>query len=196
VMPDPRFTCYAPGSRRLYEYEDGEQRMLTTEISRTCAALEVAAEGRVAKGQITRDQARLAAAIWRAIADDLAVQDLWLAERNSREPAWTIGARLVMLRQQNEVAWADKVAAARHELETRRAGYPDDVAKGRLTADAAKRQLERLEAVHDLYWRLGYAFDGSKDELRAMSRPILDTYLEQAALAGRRRRCAQRSSVR
>jgi hypothetical protein len=174
------FTCYAPGSRRLSDImEAGELRLLTAEAVRTLDALEAAMAARIDKGQLTRDQAQCAAAIWRAIAADLAVEDEWLAERQHREPAWTIDARLVELRRRNGAAWADKVDALRRKIEARRGAYPTDVDKGRLTRDAAQQQLERLEAVHDLYWRLGYAFDGSKDELRAMSGPILDTYLEQ-----------------
>jgi hypothetical protein len=60
------------------------------------------------------------------------------------------------------------------------------VAKGQLTADA-KAQLERLEAVHDLYWRQGFAFDGTRDELRAIGDAIRpNPRLRRRAQAARR----------
>jgi hypothetical protein len=75
----------------------------------------------------------------------------------------------------------------RREIEHRRNSQEAEIAKGRLTAADAKAQLERLEAVHDLYWRQGFAFDGSRDELRAMTGPILDFDVEQQGAANTQR---------
>lgn len=184
-MLDPRFPPYSPGSRRLYDFEEaGEHSLLTAEVRRTIGALDAASAGRIAKGQLTGAEAARLARCWGAIAAELEAEDAWFAERaRGAVPRQTLLDRLRKLRLEHGVAWADKVAALRRELEARRTGYEALVAKGQLTADQARQQLERLEAVHDLYWRHGYAFDGSRDELRAIGAKILDADLEQQGIA-------------
>lgn len=169
-----RFDCYSPGARRLYHFEgQEEQAQLTAEVRRTLEAAASGAQARIAKGSLTRDEAARLTTLWLAIAEDLEVQDRWLAGGRA-EPA--AAQQLRELRARNGVAWSDKVTALRSEIEARRTGYPAEIAKGRLTPDEAKRQLDAIEAVHDLYWRHGYAFDGTREESRAMSGPILDSY--------------------
>jgi hypothetical protein len=176
-MLDPRFDCYTRSSRRLYEFDDaGELHLLTAEIRRMLDGLAADAPARIAKGTMSREQGEAVIFLWLAICEDLAAQSVKSVER---QMDGTIAERLAELRRKNNVAWSDKITAMRGEIETRRAGYPTLVNTGRLTSEAAQRQLERIEAVHDLYWRQGYAFDGSKDELRAMTDGILDTYLDQ-----------------
>jgi hypothetical protein len=180
-MLDARFPPYSPGSRRLYDFEDaGELGLLTSELRRSLDALAAAAPARIGKGQISEAEATRLAATWLAIAEDLEAQDAWLAMRArgvaSRQ---TLLERLAELRSRTGVAWAAKVAALRRELEARRAGYPAMIDKGTVTRDQAAQQLERLEAVHDLYWRHGFAFDGERAELRSMTDAILDADLER-----------------
>lgn len=165
------FDCYTPGARRLYSFEGhGEQALLAAEVRRTLDAIAAALPARIDRGALTREEGAALTALWLAIAEDLEALD-----PRHRGPG-TIADRCRELRARNGIAWSAKVAALRAEILRRRANNPADVDRGRLTADEAKRQLERLEAVHDLYWRHGYAFDGSRDELRAMTGPVLDSY--------------------
>lgn len=175
-MLDPTFPCYTPGSRRLCDFEGaGDQALLTAEVRRSVPPIVSAADNRVAKGQQTPEEADRLAAIWRAIAADLEALDAWRADRwRGSTPYATVPERLALSRAENLGAWSDKVAALRREIEARRANYPALVAKGSLTRDQAHAQLERLEAVHDLYWRHGFAFDGTRDELRAHSEAVTD----------------------
>jgi hypothetical protein len=133
-------------------------------------ALEAAAPARIAKGQLTDAEPR-AGGLWRR------------SPRTSRRrtagppkaPATAAGRSPTSCASSappNGVAWTDKVARCGARSSPAATGYPADVAKGRLTRDQAKQQLERLEAVHDLYWRHGYAFDGTRDELRALGEII------------------------
>jgi hypothetical protein len=160
------FDCYTPGARRLYTFEArGDQHLLTAEARRTLDAIAAAAPALIEKNRLTRDEAAQQAALWLAIAENLEALAATQVDLRCRE-----------LRARNGIAWSAKVRELRREIEARRGGYPAEISKGRLTTDQAQQQLERLEAVHDLYWRHGYAFDGSRDELRAMTGPVLDSY--------------------
>jgi hypothetical protein len=188
TMLDARFPTYSSGSRRLYDFEElGEQQLLTDEVRRTIGELDRVTSTRISKGQMTSAEAVELERAWSAIAADLEAQDQWQLERARSVPAWTLAARLAELRRGNGVAWEEKVAALRRQLEHRRSNYPDDVAKGRLDATSSRAQLERLEAAHDLYWRQGFAFDGKLEELRAMSSAILDYDVEQQGAASVRK---------
>lgn len=164
-MVDARFPPYAPGSRCYYDFLDaGETGLLAAEVRRTLEALAASAPARVAKGQLSAAEAGDEAALWLAVALDLeqgpkniARHDGILAEFQATAPRWEA-----------------KVDGLRKEIEARRNGYEAAIAKGQLTAGQAKAQLERLEAVHDLYWRQGFAFDGARDELRAIGDAILE----------------------
>jgi hypothetical protein len=172
-MLEPAFQCYSPGSRRWYEFaEAGELDQLAAEVKRIIAALAAAAPGRIAKGTLTEQEARRLADLWTAISEDLEAQFAPVPVDRLRE-----------LRAANGVPWAVKVDALRRELEARRLGYPAEVNKGRLTRDQAKQQLERVEAIHALYWRDGYAFDGTRDELRAISGPMMEAWIAQEGAA-------------
>ncbi len=49
-------------------------------------------------------------------------------------------------------AWERKIRSLRREIQIRRNTYPRKVEQGRMTADDARKWLERLEAVHWMYW--------------------------------------------
>jgi hypothetical protein len=170
-MLNPRFPPYSPGSRRLWEYyEAGDEQLLADEVRRTREA----SDAKVAKGQRTPAEA----AVWAAIAADidlLAASALLVRQGRDHAP---MGAELERFRAENGIAWETKVAELRREIELRRSTYAGDVEVGRLAPDQARSQLERLEAVHDCYWLQGYAFDGTRDEMRAMSDGILDYAVE------------------
>lgn len=176
-MLDATFPPYSPGSRRWYEFADaGEEHLLAREVGRTLEAAAASAPARQAKGALTREEADRIALLWLAISEDLEAQ-------HSPPVTRTLAERLAQLRDKHGVAWSAKVEALRGEIALRRAGYPALVAKGQLTAEQAKQQIERLEAVHDLYWRQGFAFDGAREDLRAMTGPILDQDVEQQGAA-------------
>jgi hypothetical protein len=173
------FATYACGSRRLLDFtEANEQLLLLVEVRRTMDALAAAAPARIAKGSLTEeDQSKAELFLWLAIANDLEAGEAWLAEYRTLPsgcdlPRWSVADRIKA--RGDGYSWTAKVEALRTEIRRRREIYAGDVDKGRLTADQAQQQLERLEAVHDLYWRQGYAFDGTRDELRAYSAIILD----------------------
>lgn len=184
-MLDARFALYSAGSRHWYEFLPDQNGLLAGEIRRTFDTLAAATPARVAKGQLTFDAAVGVQAIWRAILEDLEKGPDNLAEQMCCEHLHHFKVAT------NGVRWADKVAELRREIEQRRASYPADVAKGRLTQEAARQQLERLEAVHDLYWRQGFAFDGSRAELRAIAEAQY-----QAAIAGGDSSTAERPTIR
>lgn len=174
---------YTPGSRRLYHFEfHGEHAQLTAEIRRTLEAIAAATRARVAKGSISIEEAELVMALWRAIAADFEHQDRWLSE-GSGASGWSLAEKLRELRQQSGVAWSTKVKAVRREITSRRKAYPGQVDKGQLTSADAKAQLERLEAIHDCYWRHGYAFDGTAEELRALGEIVADSNLHEQKVA-------------
>jgi hypothetical protein len=185
-MPlDPNFPLYTPGARRLYHFEQHEdQALLTTELKRTHEALAATLMAKIDKGQLTEEEAAALAGPRLAIIADLEAQDAWLAAGGGAS-GWSLAEKLRELHRENRVTWATKVGELRREIEGRRIAYPAMVEKGTLTQDQAKQQLDAVEAVHDLYWRLGYAFDGTREELRAYGEVILDHPLhdEQAAAA-------------
>lgn len=170
-MLNPRFPPYSPGSRRLWEfYEAGDEQLLADEVRRTREA----SDAKVAKGQRTPAEA----AVWAAIATDVDLHAAAARLGDQYRPLPTIADELARFRAENGIAWEAKVAELRREIELRRSTYPGDVEVGRLAPDQARAQLERLEAVHDCYWLQGYAFDGTRDDLRAMSDGILDYAVE------------------
>jgi hypothetical protein len=165
---------YTPGAKRLYSFEArNEAALLSAEVRRTLDAFAAAAQARIARGQLTEGEAKAQAGLWLAIAEDL---EAWTAGAPPwlREPERSIAAELRTLQAKNGVRWTHKVATLRREVLARRDGYEREIGKGLLTPDQAKRQLERLEAVHDLYWRHAFAFDGSIDELRALGEMVTD----------------------
>jgi hypothetical protein len=170
-MLNPRFPPYSPGSRRLWEfYEAGDEQLLADEVRRTREA----SDAKVAKGQRTPAEA----AVWAAIAADVDLHAAAARLVDQHRECPPIAAELARFRAENGIAWETKVQALRREIELRRSTYAGDVEVGRLAPDQARSQLERLEAVHDCYWSQGYAFDGTRDEMRAMIGPILDYAVE------------------
>jgi hypothetical protein len=180
---DRNFQLYTPGVRRLYHFEfHRDQALLTAEIRRTAEAIAAAAPAKIAKGTATAEEADAWAGLWAAIAEDYAAQDAWLAA-GAGTSGWSLAEKLRELRRGNGWTWITKVEALRREIEARRTAYPADVAKGRLTREQAKAQLEALEAVHDCYWRHGYAFDGTRDELAAHGEVVMSNPLHEKAAA-------------
>lgn len=170
------FDCYSPGARRLYHFEHhGEEQLLAAEVRRTLDTLAASAPARIDKGTLTGDEAHQLARVWLAIAGDL--------ERGPDTMTGNAACPCGCLKETkvaaNGVRWEAKVRALRTEIAARRTGYPAEVAKGRLTSDEAKRQLDALEAVHDLYWRHGFAIDLPIDQRRALAGAVLDSNLTQ-----------------
>jgi hypothetical protein len=56
-------------------------------------------------------------------------------------------------RREPSISWQNKIRWIRLELEERTASYPELVAKGRMTEDAAALGLRTMKALHRLYWR-------------------------------------------
>jgi hypothetical protein len=167
-MLDPLFPLYSDGSHGYHMFlEAGELGLLTDEVRRTIAELDRTAAARVGKGQSTAGEALELARPWAAILEDLAEGPRNIAGHTGILAEFQVNPN-------NGVRWEAKVAALRKEIEARRSGYAALVAKGQLTGGQAKQQLERLEAVHDLYWHQGFAFDGARDELRAIGDAILE----------------------
>jgi hypothetical protein len=170
------FDLYTPGARRLYTFEaHGETSLLAHEVRRTLDGIAASAPARIEKGALTREEALELAGLWLAIAEDLERGPATLTDK----PACSCGCLHEHQVAPNGVRWQHKVGALRAEISARRRGYPAEVDKGRLTMDEAKQQLERLEAVHDLYWRHGFAFDGTLAELRELSVAVLDSNLRE-----------------
>jgi hypothetical protein len=165
---DYDFACRSPGSRRWYEIaEAGELDTLRAELERTAAAYATVGQARVDKGLLTPAELQRAKAVIAAIVADFA----WNGTL----------AELKRLALEHGVRWPEKVAWLRSEIETRRVQYRAAVAKGQLTEAQARAQLERLEAVHWEYWAHGFAWDGSRDELRSHNERFLDAVAPRAA---------------
>lgn len=166
---DPAFLCYAAGSRHLADVDDAEQ---LAEVKRTLDALAAAQPAAVARGLATEEQSKTVLFLWLAIANDLEAAEAWAAEYRAQPsgcdlPHWSVADRVAA--RGDGFTWAVKVEAVQRELANRRSTYPALVDKGQLTADVARAQLERLEAVHAQYLLQGFAFDGSEAELRELA---------------------------
>lgn len=171
-MLDADFMLYSPGSHRLVDYaEQGRhgQALLTAEIDRTATAIKTAIPDRIAKGVLDEAEAVRILATFMAIAADLAAErEYWAA----LDALWSdAGANLatgspqladflaaVASGDDPPIAWPDKVEALRREITHRRASFEADVSKGRLDPAEARDRLERIEAVHDKYWRQMFAW--------------------------------------
>jgi hypothetical protein len=165
------FQDYSPGSRTLLDFDeaDGDHpafdapqggRRLIEEIDRTIAEAARAAPGRIDRGTLTRAEADRTAAVLRAIAADLTVERThvaacrahfaaggdWLALPDNPLPVSAAAPG------EGGASWEEKIHVLRRELHFRRTYDPERVKRGRMTAAAAREQLERLEAVHHKYW--------------------------------------------
>ena len=107
----------------------------------------------VAQGRMTELDMEHELRIFAAIVDDLEA-----ARRLDETGVWAMpGAGDGPLDPEAvHQAWQAKVRALRRELAMRRNFYPKRIEQGRLTADDAAKQLERLEAVHWMYWVEGF----------------------------------------
>lgn len=183
-MLDATFPAYSPGSRRLYEFEAAEEEhLLAVEIERTATAFGAAADAKIHKGLATEEERDRGRQLWFAIGVDLGCFIAFNRQNRAGANPRPVDEMRAEKYRGLPVSWEAKVVALRRELEARRSAYPGQVEKGQLTRDQAQQQLERLEAVHGLYWRHGFAFDGTRDELRALSTAILDHDVEQQGAA-------------
>lgn len=134
--------------------------LLIAELRRTRADFAAAAPGRIARGQLSGEEADRIGAALESMALDMETELDWLAaSRNGRAAA----PRMPLPRPGDAVGWEEKVHVLRRELHFRRRYDPDRVAKGRLSHDAARVQLERLEAVHAKYWQELFAYPWPDD---------------------------------
>lgn len=103
----------------------------------------------VRKHRITEIEARYETDIMAAIAADL---DAW--RRAEPGKGWLLPGYETGRAPADNVhaAWEKKIRALRRELAIRRKAYPRMIAQFRLTEAEAKAQLERMEAIHWLYW--------------------------------------------
>lgn len=134
------FPLYSDQSRTLLEL-DG--RDLIAEVERSATAHRAAAPGRIARGAMTEEEAERIGLVLDAIAADLEAYRAWKLWDPPLDQQIRRGA----------FSWEDKLHVLRREIHFRRSYDADRVARGRITAAAAREQLERLEAVHVLYWR-------------------------------------------
>jgi hypothetical protein len=208
------FEQYSPGSRTLADYEAldcaaadetgaafGHPRgraLLIAECERTAAAVEAAAPARIAKGSQTKEEADRLAAIFRAIAADIAAELAhYQAHWRHLEAGGSFdnGPALGLPRPSDAFGWEEKVHALRRELHFRRRYDADRIAKGRITAASAAEQLERLEAVQDkyFYWLFTWNSPGG----HAVNSPAFRAEIRQhsemlhAAAAARRAAAAE-----
>lgn len=102
------------------------------------------------------------------------------------------------------VAWEAKVRELRRELQLRRNAWPKRIASAAhpLSADEARRRMERLDALHVRYWMDLWFHDGTRDDMRrhgaereaweraehAAGNPVARAWLEPAELIARDRR--------
>ena len=136
-------------------------RLQLAEIERELHQRRESYPGRVDKGRMTAHDAEYGVDIVRAIAEDLRHQQLldqWSEsfQRTGQDDA-EIWARveaqqLTAARALAPFRWAELVTALQREILLRRRYYPQWVAKKTLDPIRARHQLERIEAVHFLYW--------------------------------------------
>ncbi|MEA3036837.1 MAG: hypothetical protein QOH04_2614 [Sphingomonadales bacterium] len=114
----------------------------------------------VAKGTLGEAAAEAHIAGLAAIAEDLRERAFYL------DPAWREGTHY--RRASPDRPFAAKVRELRREITIRRHAWPARIAKpgDPLGADAAARRMERLEAVHFLYWVWLFKAD---DEVAALA---------------------------
>lgn len=164
-MLDYNFPSYSPGSREAIDFLEADcehpafdapdgQRCLEAEARRTAEAIRAAAPGRIQRGGQTPEEAARLEAIFTAIAADLAAERVHRAACRAHFQGGGAPDAMPLLAAQGDdgFSWEDKLHALRREIHFRRKYDADHVAKGRLTAAAAREQLERLEAIQHKYW--------------------------------------------
>lgn len=164
MTPDPYFPCISPESAKPSSL--APQAMLD-EVDRELQQRRATYPGRVDKGIMAREDAERGIDLMHALAEDLRADVILdtmfdgLAEGVSpSHDAWA-----PLQRQQAIVAplvaalaWSDVITQLQQEIAQRRHYYPIWVAKKTLDPTAARRQLERIEAVHYRWWVLGHHF--------------------------------------
>ncbi|WP_414902485.1 hypothetical protein ACMT1E_04445 [Sphingomonas flavalba] len=104
----------------------------------------------VERGRIPQAAAERETALMAAIADDMEAE-----QRFQETGIWA---------QPVNFDWVDKTACLRREICIRRAWYARRIADGKLRPDDARRQQERIEAVHWMYWRAAFCWTLRADE--------------------------------
>lgn len=84
----------------------------------------------------------------------LILQDLEAVQRHEETGVWAMPGMGDQIPEPEAVrqAWERKVRALRREIQIRRNTYPRKIEQGRMTVEDARKFLERLEAVHWMYW--------------------------------------------
>lgn len=163
---DPRWPCLSPESADPHSVPLAAQE---AELSRELDQRRHAYPRRVEKRMLSQYDADRRIDLLHAIHDDIA----WLAQF----ARWSAGTEprfshdMTRHRDAAEAAiarfrWSELVAELRREIDMRRKYYPAWVRKGSLDAPRARLQLERIEAVHFLYWVHGRWF--MPDELHSV----------------------------
>jgi hypothetical protein len=135
------FISLSPGHPGVYAFDD---RDMLAELDRELDARRRTYPGRIAKGGMTPAEAEREIAVMADLREDLAAVLAWrLAGPNGCLPLPRANARF---------GHEDKLHVLRREIHMRRTFYPQWVGKGRLSANAARAQLHRLEAVQARYW--------------------------------------------
>lgn len=155
---DPHYECVSLGSAAP---ETIDPHRLVDELLREINMRRTVYPRRVAKHQMDQADADNEIEMMAAIHADIESMiflDQW--DRSRSQDAW-IAWRDHQARANARIApfgWAALVACLRREITSRRRLYPKSIEKGQLSAIDARHQLERLEAVHCLYWVGGRHF--------------------------------------
>lgn len=86
----------------------------------------------------------------RESAHELAVMASIVADLRMAQASWRPSG--IAFAPDKTVTWTAKVETLRRELAIRRAAYPRWIERGQLNAAVAHGQMERLEAIHWMYW--------------------------------------------
>jgi hypothetical protein len=114
------------------------------ELSEELASRERVYPVQVRDKRMKADEAERHIAILGAIREDLLERAFY------DNPAWQPGTRFV--RHHPAIHYDAKVRELRRELAIRRNRWPGQISAKRMDADVARLRMERLEAVHWLYW--------------------------------------------
>lgn len=132
------------------------------ELDRELHARRAAYPRRIQNGQLSQEEADYHLAEFQVLVDDARARQALIVwhDGGKQAEAWAALQRLDarVADHMTRWTWSDLVAGLRREIDLRRRGYPRWIAKGSLTKDDARHRLERLEAVHFKWWRLGHHY--------------------------------------
>ncbi len=148
----PEYPCLSPESALPATIDE---RLIVGEIEREMHHRRSAYPRHVAKGQKSPEEAEHEIDLMAAIHADLAtllLLDRWYLSRSVDHARELDEAQRRAADRIAPCGWSALVACLRREIDLRRRYYPRWIAAGSLQADDARRQLERIEAAHFLYW--------------------------------------------